>query len=286
MSTPLKHLVIFALALAGATPAAQARNNEQLIALINAYRASAPRDCPMRPPQQVAPLAAESALARVRIGRGTILESALYSAGYPSEHAEAISLVGSRDEQAAMDAIRVRYCSTLLNPQFTAIGAVRAGDGWQIVLARPSRPIRLGEWQAEGRAILALVNTIRAAGRTCGEQRFDPAPPLAWSEALAYAALAHSRDMVGMKKLTHEGKSGSQVADRAEAEGYRYRTIAENIASGFVTPAEAVDSWLTSPGHCANIMNPFLAEMGAAYDINAARKPGTVYWTQVFGTPK
>lgn len=289
MPIPSRTLAAFAAlaALAAfATPPAQAQNSDALVALINAYRASAPRDCPLRPPQHLAPLAAEPALARVRIGRGTILEAALYSAGYPSEHAEAISLVGARDEQAAMDAIRVRYCSTLLNPQFTAVGAARVADGWQIVLARPSRQVRLGEWAVEGKAILEQVNAVRAAGRSCGGQQFEPAPPLAWSDTLGYAALAHSRDMVRMKKLTHEGKSGSMVADRAEAEGYRWRSIAENIASGFVTGGEALESWLMSPGHCANIMNPFLSEMGAAYDINTARKPGTVYWTQVFGTPK
>ena len=32
-------------------------------------------------------------------------------------------------------------------------------------------------------------------------------------------------------------------------------------------------------------MNPRLTETGAAYEINAARLPGTVYWTQVFALP-
>jgi hypothetical protein len=41
---------------------------------------------------------------------------------------------------------------------------------------------------------------------------------------------------------------------------------------------------LDSPGHCANIMNAGFAEMGAAYAINQER--GTLYWTQVFGSPR
>ena len=285
---PARSITLLALATACAlcAPAAQAQGAERLAALINAYRVSAPTDCMGRPPQKLAPLAIEPALARVRIGRGTILEPALDKAGYAADLAEAISLVGARDEQAAMEAIENRYCITLLNPQFSAMGVARTGDGWQIVLARPMRMLKLGDWREEGRAVLQAVNALRAKGGTCGEQQFPAAPALAWNEALGNAALAHSRDMVRMKKLTHEGKNGSMVAERAELAGYRWHTIAENIASGFATPAEAVNSWLGSPGHCANMMNANLSEMGAAYDINSARRPGTVYWTQVFGVPK
>ena len=278
-----------AVAAAGAclaAPAAHAQSPERLAALINAYRTSAPADCMGRPPQKLAPLASEPALARVRIGRGTILELALDKAGYASDLAEAISLVGARDEQAAMEAIENRYCITLLNPQFSAMGVARTGDGWQIVLARPMRMIKLGDWRDEGRAVLQAVNAVRAQARTCGEQAFPAAPALVWNDALGNAALEHSRDMVRMKYLTHQGKNGSMVADRAEQAGYRWHTIAENIASGFATPETAVESWLGSPGHCANMMNAAFTEMGAAYDINTARRPGTVYWTQVFGVPK
>lgn len=286
---PARRIALLVLAgayAAACAPAARAQGAERLAALINAYRVSAPTDCMGRPPQRLAPLTIEPALARVRIGRGTILEPALDKAGYAADLAEAISLVGARDEHAAMEAIEHRYCITLLNPQFSAMGVARTADGWQIVLARPMRMLKLAGWREEGRAVLQAVNAVRAKGHTCGEQRFPAAPALAWNEALGNAALAHSRDMVRMKTLTHQGKNGSMVAERAELAGYRWQTIAENIASGFATPAEAVDNWLGSPGHCANIMNANFRDMGAAYDINSARRPGTVYWTQVFGVPK
>jgi uncharacterized protein YkwD len=44
----------------------------------------------------------------------------------------------------------------------------------------------------------------------------------------------------------------------------------------------AVQGWLDSPGHCANIMAPNYGEMGAAFAVNPQSKPG-VYWVQVFG---
>lgn len=264
---------------------AQAAAGEQMITLINAYR-SAPGRCPGRPLQKLAPLQAQAALARVRIGRGTFLELALEHVGYLSEHAEAISLSGPPDEQAAMALLVPRYCVTLLDPQFTAIGATRNGDGWQVVLARPVQPIELRDWRDEGHAILDAVNVVRSSPRTCGEAQFGPAGPLTWNPALGEAALVHSRDMATLKYFKHQDKEGREVGYRAEQGGYRWRSIAENIASGFNSANEAVASWLTSPGHCANIMSPNMLDMGAAYDINRARKPGTVYWTQVFGVPR
>jgi uncharacterized protein YkwD len=47
-----------------------------------------------------------------------------------------------------------------------------------------------------------------------------------------------------------------------------------------------VAGWLSSPGHCANLMNPRYTEMGAAYGLNSARKSTYPYWTQVFGAPR
>lgn len=274
-----------AVALAGALQApAHAHPGADLITRINAYRA-APGSCPGRVPQRLAPLQAEPALAKVRIGRGTILEVALEQVGYFAEHAEAISLSGPADEQAAMALLRPRYCMTLLNPRFSAIGANRTGDGWQLVLARPIQAIELGNWRDEGRAIVDAINRVRAAPRACGEAHFAPAPPLVWNEALGLAALGHSRNMAQFKYLKHKDTEGHEVGYRAGQAGYRWRSIAENIASGFNTVDDAVASWLGSPGHCANIMNPSVTETGAAYDINRARKPGTVYWTQVFGLP-
>jgi len=40
---------------------------------------------------------------------------------------------------------------------------------------------------------------------------------------------------------------------------------------------EVMKSWLKSPGHCANIMNPNVTEVGVARSGN--------YWTQLFATP-
>jgi uncharacterized protein YkwD len=117
----------------------------------------------------------------------------------------------------------------------------------------------------------------------CGEREFGAAAPLVWDDALGAAALAHSRDMAARRHFAHQGSDGSEVATRATRAGYSWKLIGENIAAGQPTAQEAVDGWIESPGHCANLMNPAFTGMGAGYAISRAKMPGFVYWTQVFG---
>ena len=99
------------------------------------------------------------------------------------------------------------------------------------------------------------------------------------------AALAHATDMATHSLFAHEGRDGSSPADRATRAGYRWRSIGENIASGMTTPEAAVEGWLKSPPHCANLMAPQYTEMGIAFAVNRASKAG-IYWGQLFGTPR
>ncbi|MBB3223423.1 CAP domain-containing protein [Pseudoduganella umbonata] len=255
----------------------QARHAPDLATLINAYRA-APGRCAGVPATPVPPLAVEAALSQIRIVSGTFLEPALENAGYPVEHAEALFISGAADAAEAMQALREGYCARLLGTDIAAVGTIRAGDGWHVVLARPERR-ELPAPESIGEATLAAVNAARAAPRQCGERQFAAAPPLRLNRALDAAALSHSQYMAQVRYFSHKQKNGSVVGDRALRAGYRWRTIGENIASGQRTAQEAVQGWLDSPGHCANIMNAAFVEMGVGYAVNPAR--GTLYWTQV-----
>ena len=256
----------------------------ELIKLINHYR-TAPQSCAPR----AAPLASHGALAAVKVATGHFLDQALERAGFAVLHAEAVTITGLPDARAVMETMQRRYCSVLMNPQFSHVGASRNGDSWQVVLAQPAPPSKVLELrgtQPAGREILAAVNVARASARTCGERAFAPAAPVAWNGLLADAALTHSADMAAQRYFKHKGKDGREVADRASAAGYRYRRVGENIAAGYESPDEVVAGWLDSPGHCANIMHPDYTEMGAAYAYNPERESLRVYWTQVFATPR
>jgi uncharacterized protein YkwD len=277
-------LVPLAVALAAAIAAVPARADE-LADLINAYRAT-PGECEGRPAAPAASLAVEPALARIRIGPGTFLEAALRDTGYEAAHAEAITVTGPPDARAALDAIGQKYCRMLRATAFAAVGTAHTGNDWQIVLAQPVVVPPLPDWPTAGQDILALVNAARAHPRTCGTQAFGPAGPLTWNPLLGRAARAHSADMAQKHYFNHKQPDGSLPADRATAAGYRWVRVGENIASGQRTVDEAVASWLDSPGHCANIMNPAFTETGAAYAIDPWNRNRTAYWTQVFGSPR
>lgn len=279
----LPRLALLACCL-GWSGAAQAQDGARLVAAINAWRA-APDTCQGQRPPPAPPLTAQAALMRVRLGPGSFPESALEQLGYYASRAEVIHVGGADDAAAAMEAIRTRYCRTLLDAGLQDIGVARQGNDWTIVLARATPPLTLPDQREAGLAILALVNEARARGQTCGSQRFGPARPVTWNDALAQAAREHSTDMATHRHFSHRGTDNSEAAQRAARAGYRWRHVGENIAAGQTSPQEAVAGWLESPGHCANLMNPTFSEMGAGYAISRARMPGFAYWTQVFATP-
>ena len=93
---------------------------------------------------------------------------------------------------------------------------------------------------------------------------------------LAATANTHSKDMNQHGFLAHKGSDNSTVETRLAAVKYRWLAYGENISHGQASPEAAVQSWLESPAHCANLMNPDFKEMGAA-------KAG-LFWTVIFGT--
>jgi len=274
-------LLACALPWAGAAPV---QNDARLIGAINAYRA-APDSCQGQLSAPAPALTAQAALARVRLGPGTFPEWALEQTGYPTDKAEVIHIGGAPDNEAVLELLRRQYCRSLLDARFTDIGVARSGNDWTVVLARPTPPLVLPQQEEAGRIILELVNAARAQARYCGDQQFGAAPPVTWNAQLAQAALAHSSDMAAHRQFSHQGSDGSESAQRATRAGYRWRHIGENIAAGQTSPQEAVEGWIESPGHCANLMNPQFSEMGAGYAVSRVRLPGFPYWTQVFGTP-
>jgi uncharacterized protein YkwD len=99
------------------------------------------------------------------------------------------------------------------------------------------------------------------------------------------AALEHSKDMAQHNYMDHTGRDGSSPADRITRTGYKWRMVGENLASGVLTPEEAVSGWVHSPHHCENLMTARFTQMGIAFAVNPSTDAG-IYWTQTFGTPR
>jgi uncharacterized protein YkwD len=275
-------IIVFAGALLPLT--AQAAPDEELLELINAYRAN-PRSCDGAPEEPLPPLEPSPSLSRLEMGASRQLRDATRAVGFLAARAEAITLSGPLDPPAAMRFAVQLNCRLLLSPRYSVAGVSRQGSDWQIVLAQPLLSPGLGDSQKAGRQVLKLVNAARAKGRRCGDTYYQAAAPLEWNSKLGAAALAHSRDMAERNYFGHEGSNGSTVGTRARDEGYLWRSVGENVATGRAMPGPVVEGWLSSPGHCANIMNGTFTEMGAAYAVNS-KSDTVIYWTQVFGRPR
>lgn len=128
--------------------------------------------------------------------------------------------------------------------------------------------------------IVALVNQRRHAGATCGGDAMPPVPPLTAHPALRCAARVHTRDMVDRAFFSHTNPDGGLPWDRMEQAGYSWRAAGENIAAGNASAAATMQQWMSSPGHCANIMN------GEFVHIGVGHVEGAALWTQVFGAPR
>lgn len=117
----------------------------------------------------------------------------------------------------------------------------------------------------EGRKkdMLAYINNTRAEGRQCGGEYYPPASYVVWNDLLAGAAIKHSEDMAESGFYDHIGSDGSDHSERITDAGYNWKACGENIHMGVNSSREAVESWLKSPEHCANIMRSVFTEMGA-----------------------
>ena len=102
---------------------------------------------------------------------------------------------------------------------------------------------------------------------------------------LTEAAQLHAEQMARSSRLAHEwsGARYPKPEDRLAAAGYQWSAYAENIAMGQRNPAEAMDSWMHSSAHKANILHKTATEIGVGIARDAGGQP---YYVQVFGRPR
>lgn len=70
---------------------------------------------------------------------------------------------------------------------------------------------------------------------------------------------------------------------RAEAAGYAWNALGENLALGYSDASSAVAAWMRSPGHRANILAHGYVETGVVLAPDAR---GRLIFVQTFGAPE
>jgi uncharacterized protein YkwD len=135
-------------------------------------------------------------------------------------------------------------------------------------------------------ATICLVNQQRALAGLA---------PLVESAALDAAAQGHSDDMVANDYFDHVAPSGADVLSRVVAAGFAtvddVLDLGENIAAAsgsLATPEATVASWMASPPHRANILDPTFRQTGlgitAAVPASLGLGGSGATYTQTFGT--
>lgn len=124
--------------------------------------------------------------------------------------------------------------------------------------------------------LFRLTNTARTA---------QGLAPLTRLEALATAAQAHAEDMGQRGFFSHTNPEGLSPFERLRALGYKnYNLSGENIACGQTSPEHAMQSWMQSAGHKANILNATYTALGVGFARGASGRCTTL-WVQVFSKP-
>ncbi len=132
------------------------------------------------------------------------------------------------------------------------------------------------DWAAWEQEVLVLINEHRVAGTDCpnGDVK-DPMGELTMGPLVQQAARLHSFDMSYSGYFDHTSCNGRSPWDRAAAVGTS--ASGECIGMGYGSPASMVDGWMSSPGHCAILMNSGMSQVGVGYAAEGGR-----YWTALF----
>lgn len=107
--------------------------------------------------------------------------------------------------------------------------------------------------------------------------------PLAISKTLTTIAKHHTLDQANQGFISHSGSDGSKLRDRVNRGGYNFRYAAENVASGQKNPAHVHASFMSSPGHAANVLKDVPDQIGIYVCRGVC---GKLFWTEVFGKRK
>lgn len=128
-------------------------------------------------------------------------------------------------------------------------------------------------------------------GRGNAARRDEGRAALVPQAALTAAAREFAQYMARTDHYAHDA-DGRQPEQRAEAQGYAYCRLAENIAYQFSSVGfgddelaqRLVQGWMNSPGHRRNLLDPEVTDIGVGLARSA--RSGRHYAVQLFGRPE
>jgi len=117
--------------------------------------------------------------------------------------------------------------------------------------------LEVGILQAQDEREKSLLDLANQARADAGLK------PLAWDAGLATAAHAHAVRMAAEGPISHRYGGEPDLAQRAASAGAHFSLIEENIAIAD-SPLHVHQSWMKSPAHHDNLLNPQIDRIGLA----------------------
>lgn len=106
-------------------------------------------------------------------------------------------------------------------------------------------------------------------------------PALRWNAKLAQVARNHSGQMARHRFFSHTDRRGHSAVERVQDAGIAFRLVAENLfMSEYIDNpvSEAIDGWMGSRGHRANILRTQVTQTG----VGVVQRGDAYYLTQLF----
>ena len=136
-------------------------------------------------------------------------------------------------------------------------------------------------------ASVKLIREVEALEHQCLDEvnrvrRAQRLAPLTFYRDLLPVARAYSRRMAEEHFFSHNDPDGRTVRERVSDAEISWRIVGENLAysNGYINPvAASVHSWMESPGHRRNLLDPDYNETAIGAWIGS---DGTVYFTEIF----
>jgi len=190
---------------------------------------------------------------------------------------------GSFQEIAAIESSAERIAAGKLSDNFSAPAPLIA-TGTAKTPAGANAASGRNEYTLTRAGVIADTNAARAANTTSSPSGI--LAPLQENATLDDIAQIRLDDMFAKQYFAHISPSSSSAVTVAQAVGYDYLELGENLALGnFVGDQGVVTAWMNSPGHRANILDPLYDEIGVA--VGDGDFQGKEAWiaVQVFGRP-
>lgn len=226
---------------------------------------------------------------RLRSPAAEAISERLRRVGYSAHDWREEYLLEPPPEEAVLASLRPRARSRVaLDASFRdlGVGSAVTGDGgtlrvflfgWHQGDYFAAATAGLGDRPRIAAEMLARVNDVR---RRAGLR------PLLSNPLLDRVSQEHAEDVLLRGYGGHRSSRGLDPSQRARAAGYR-SGIGENLVEQRFSVEEALRSWLESPGHRRNLLDPDCREMGLGLAVGGGydAAPGgyRVVWVQSFG---